>query len=194
MSTVKELVEKNRSYRRFDASKKITKEQLEAFINLARLSSSGVNRQYLKYVICYTKEATDAVFPNLRWAGALKDWDGPIVEERPTAYIIMLRDKQIFSNMFVDEGIAAQSILLGAVDAGFGGCMLMNIDRMGIMKALKLDAERYDISMVIALGVPVETVVIEPMPADGNFNYWRDEQQVHHVPKRSLAELILDEK
>lgn len=189
--TIRELVEKNRSYRRFDASKPITEQQLKSFIDLARLSSSGQNRQYLKYYISFQEETNDIIFSYLKWAAALKDWDGPQKQERPSAYIIMLRDKEIFDKMFVDEGIAAQSILLGAVAAGFGGCMLMNVDRAALMKELGLE-ERYAISMVIALGVPAETVVLEQMPQDGNVNYWRDENEVHHVPKRSLEELIVN--
>lgn len=189
--TIKELVGLNRSYRRFDASKPITEKQLKSFINLARISASGQNRQYLKYYISFQEDTNDAIFPHLRWAAALKDWNGPQKQERPVAYIIMLRDKEIFDKMFVDEGIAAQSILLGAVDAGFGGCMLMNVDRSALMKVLGLK-ERYAISMVIALGVPAETVVVERMPEDGNVNYWRDENGAHHVPKRSLEELIIN--
>jgi len=45
--------------------------------------------------------------------------------------------------------------------------------------------------LVIALGKPVETVVLEDLPTDGSIRYYRDAQQVHHVPKRSLQDLIV---
>jgi len=41
------------------------------------------------------------------------------------------------------------------------------------------------------LGKPKEKIVIEPMTSAGNIKYWRDEQGVHHVPKRSLDEIII---
>ena len=31
----------------------------------------------------------------------------------------------------------------------------------------------------------------EDMPLDGNFDYWRDEESVYHVPKRALNDLII---
>jgi len=51
--------------------------------------------------------------------------------------------------------------------------------------------DRYEILLVLALGKPAEPVVIEPLPPGGSFDYWRDSDGVHHVPKRSLEEIIL---
>lgn len=186
-----ELVKKSRSYRRFDEEKKISQEELESLVDLARLSPCGGNKQYLKYVTVREPEETEKVYSCLAWAGYLTDWDGPVKGERPSAYIIMLRDKTIQSNLSVDEGIAAQSMFLGASEMGYGGCFLMNVQREKLMEELKLDKERYAVSMVIALGVTKEQVEIEPMPEDGDFKYWRDEKQIHHVPKRSMEEILI---
>jgi hypothetical protein len=54
-------------------------------------------------------------------------------------------------------------------------------------------SEQYEILYVLALGKPKETVVLEELKGD-NIKYWRDENQVHHVPKRSLDEIILEVK
>ncbi|MCX7987459.1 MAG: nitroreductase family protein, partial [Bacteroidales bacterium] len=116
-------------------------------------------------------------------------WPGPSEGERPTAYIVMLLDKNISEQPFCDHGIAAQTILLGAVEKGLGGCILMSIKKDMLREALQIP-HTLEILMVIALGKPAEKIVIDPMPANGDFKYWRDEEGIHHVPKRSLSELI----
>lgn len=190
---IKELVRKSRSVRRFHEECPVTKEQLEELVDLGRLSPCGANKQYIKYVTVCTPEKNEQVYRCVAWAGYYKDWDGPEKGERPAAYIILLRDRLINSSVTVDEGIAAQSIFLGATDMGLGGCMMMNCDRKKLMEYLELDEDRFAISMVIALGVPKETVVIEEMK-DDNVVYWRDENAVHHVPKRSLEEVLLKQE
>lgn len=188
---MKDLVARNRSYRRFYQSERVDPDTLGDLVALARLSASGANLQPLKFILRHSPEQTGAVFPYLAWAGYLTHWPGPAEGERPSAYIIIVHDKEISTSPGCDHGIAAQSILLGAAEQGLGGCMIGAINRDGLRKALHLP-ERYDIALVIALGKPKETVVIEPVGPDGSVKYWRDEQEVHHVPKRSLDELILD--
>lgn len=188
---LRDLVEKNRTYRRFYEDVKIDRKTLEELIELARLSSTGGNLQSLRYVLSCEEEKNNLIFPHLRWAGYLKDWDGPEAGERPSAYIIMFVDKNISSNYFWDHGIAAQSILLGATEKGLGGCQFGSIDREGLKKALKVP-EQYELVLAIALGKPKEVVVMEDMKAPKDVKYWRDENKVHHVPKRKLEDLILD--
>jgi len=186
---LRDLILRNRSYRRFDESARITADQLTDWIELARFSASGRNAQPLKYIPLVKQEDCDRLFPHLGWAGYLKDWKGPESGERPSAYIIIVNDTEIATNYFCDDGIAAQSILLGAVEAGYGGCMIASVNKKAVKQEFRIP-EQYQLLMVIALGKPVEKVVLEEMEA-GNFKYWRDEQGVHHVPKRSLVELIL---
>jgi len=183
------LVTKNRSYRRFDESAKISVEQLKAWIDLARLSASGRNAQPLKYILSADIEKNDKIFSTLGWAAYLKDWDGPVEGERPSAYIVQLLDTTIGTNFFCDDGIAMQSILLGAVEEGYGGCIFRTINKPKLMALLSIP-EQYQIVNVIALGKPIEKVVIEEMK-EGDFKYWRDGNGVHHVPKRQLEEIIL---
>lgn len=186
---LKELILKNRSYRRFYQSEKISKEQLCEWIDLARHSSSARNAQTLKYILSTEKELNASIFEQLSWAGYLSYWAGPEEGERPSAYIVILNDTLISSNHFCDEGIAIQSILLGATEAGYGGCIIHSVNRNKLRAILDL-SEQFEILYVLALGKPKETVVLEEMK-DGDFKYWRDENQVHHVPKRGLDEIIL---
>jgi nitroreductase len=185
-----ELVEKNRTRRRFDQSFRVDNEMLRSLVNLARLSPSGANRQPLKYLIYCDPSDCGRVFPYTAWAGYLKEWDGPEEGERPSAYIIILGDKDIAESYMVDHGIAAQSIMLGAVNEGLGGCIIASIKKEGLRNEFAIP-ERYEILLVLALGKPVEEVVVEDL-RNGDVKYWRDENKVHHVPKRSLDELILE--
>lgn len=187
---LKEIIKKNRSYRRFDESVAISKETLKELVELARLSGSAANLQPLKYILINEKDRNAVVFKHLRWAGYLKDWDGPVEGERPTAYIVMLHDQSISKNPFWDHGIASQSIMLGAVEKGYGGCMFGAFDKEGLTADLNVP-EHLEILMVLALGKPVEEVVLEPLGEDGDIHYYRDANRVHHVPKRSLESMIL---
>jgi nitroreductase len=187
---VTELIEKNRSCRRFRENEPVDRKLLERLVNLARLSPSGGNKQPLKFIIENSPEKNSMIFPHLSWAGYIRDWKGPEEGERPSAYIIILHDSELSETSGVDHGIAAQSILLGAVDAGLRGCIIGSVDRDSLSSELELE-ERYRILLVISLGFPGEEVRLEETGQDGDIRYWRDEQGIHHVPKRPLEELIL---
>lgn len=189
--TLKELVLKNRSYRRFDQQAPVSRDTLRELVDLARLSASAANLQPLKYILAWEPEKNTLIFPHLRWAGYLKDWAGPAEGERPAAYIVILGDKTIRPTFGCDHGIAAQSILLGAVEKGLGGCMIGSIQEPDLHRALAIPAQ-YGILLVIALGKPREKVVLEPLGPAGDIEYWRDAQGAHHVPKRSLNDIILE--
>ena len=185
-----DLIRKNRSYRRFYEDVPISGEDLKGFIGMARLSASARNMQSLKYVISSTPGMNEKIFRTLSWAGYLKDWPGPAPGERPSAYIVMMNDRNLSTHYYCDDGIAAQSILLAAVEKGFGGCMIASVRTGELAQLLDLPSH-LEILMVIALGKPRERVVIEDLGDDGNIRYWRDAEQVHHVPKRPLDELVV---
>ncbi len=190
MSTLKELVYKNRSYRRFRQEPSVPLERLRSLVDLGRMSACHANRQALKYILCADPEMNAAIFPHLRWAKKIPDWEGPAEGERPAAYIVILGDLSIASDFGPDYGIAAQSIMLGAVEKGLGGCMIANIDRSGLRKALSVE-ENYEILLVLALGRPAETVVVEELGPGSHTDYWRGPDGVHHVPKRRLEDVII---
>jgi len=187
---LKNLILKNRSYRRFYQDVRIPTEVLRSLVDLARLSPSGGNLQPLKYILSNNQKTNELIFPCLNWAGTLKDWPGPEVGERPSAYIIILGDSSIKTSVKNDQAIAAQSIMLGAVEKGFGGCIIGSVKREQLRQALKINIQ-YEIFLVLALGKPKEKVIIENLNDAGDIKYWRDENQVHHVPKRKLDDLIL---
>jgi nitroreductase len=191
MTSLREIVLRNRSYRRFDESHHIPRGTLVELVGLARCTASGANRQPLKYIISTDPEPNGRIFPCLAWARYLKDWDGPAPGERPVAYIVILLDETISEDGGCDHGIAAQTILLGAAEKGFGGCMIGSVQREKLRRELTIP-DHLHIKLVVALGKPAETVVLEDLKPGGNIRYWRDEKGIHHVPKRKLEELIVE--
>jgi len=187
---VNDLVRKSRSYRRFDQSYLIDRAALRELVDLARMSPSAANLQPLKYILSYEPTQNALIFDHLAWAGYLKDWPGPAEGQRPSAYIIILGDTGISKTFGCDHGIAAQSILLGAADRGLGGCMIGSINRDALRKKLDID-DHLQILLVIALGRPAERVVLEDMTPQTGIEYYRDQQDVHHVPKRPLDQIII---
>jgi nitroreductase len=189
--TLRELVLSNRSYRRFHQEVPVARQTLLQLVDLARLSASARNLQPLKYYLSCTAETNARIFDCLAWAGYLVDWPGPAPGEQPAAYILILGDRTIATSFGCDHGIAAQSILLGATELGLGGCMIGSIRRPELAAALTLP-DHLEILLTVALGKPKEEVVLESLAPEGDIKYWRDAAGGHHVPKRTLTDLIVN--
>ncbi len=187
---IADLVAKNRSCRRFYQETSIEANTLRELVDLGRYCASAANLQPLKYILSCTPEENELIFAHLAWAGYLKSWDGPPQGERPSAYIMVLCDTTIAKSADCDHGIASQTILLGAVEKGLAGCMIGSVKRKELREAFSIP-EHLEILLVLALGKPKETIVIDTVESDGDIKYWRDDKDVHHVPKRSLDEIIV---
>ena len=189
---LKDLVKRNRSYRRFYEDYKIELNTLKELVDLSRLTASAGNLQPLRYILSCNKEKNELIFSTLAWAGYLKDWPGPEKGERPSAYIVMVESKEgSIPFSACDQGISAQTILLGAQEKGLGGCIFGAVNRKSLRASLNIP-DKYAISIVIALGKPREEIKLETVGDDGNIKYWRDEREVHYVPKRKLDDIILE--
>jgi len=189
MKALEALVKRTRTFRRFDEQVRIRKSDLLALVNLARFTASGGNQQSLKYLLVCDRRRCALVFPCLAWAAYLKDWAGPAPGERPAAYILILGDTAIRRDVGCDHGLASQSIMLGATCLGLGGCIIGSVRRDRLRAALRIPA-RFEIPLVLALGRPRESVVLEPVRG-GRIEYWRDARGRHHVPKRALRDLVV---
>lgn len=190
MDKFKELVKSNRSCRRFDNGFALDIQTLTDLVELARYTASGANNQPLKYIISSSREQNDQIFSCLTWAAYLKDWKGPEPAEHPTGYIVILGDTTISNNFWCDHGIAAQTMLLGARARGLAGCIFAAINIKKLKNLLGI-GDHLEVLLVIALGKPVEQACIDDVDDGGDIRYFRDENQVHHVPKRKLEDLIL---
>lgn len=184
-----ELAFANRSFRRFDQSVPVGMDTLEELVELSRYTASAMNKQPLRHILVSDPGKCAQVFESLAWAGYLKDWSGPVEGERPTAYVVICHEGEPGPWSKCDLGIVAQTMMLGAVEKGFGGCMLGAIKKDLLGAALNVP-ENLEILLVLALGRPVETVVVEDLDEGGDFKYWREGDGTHHVPKRVSDELI----
>ena len=190
---LKELVIKNRSYRGFDENYSFTREQLEGYIDLTRYTASSVNAQPLKYKIVFEKNEVEAVRPLTRWARALPDMVLPHPNMHATAFIIICQDTDISPNLAryqKDIGIVAQTITLAAVEDGLGGCMIGNFTPDEVKETLNL-AENLTPMLIIALGKPAEEIVIKEIDNGESTKYYRDENDIHYVPKRKLKDILI---
>lgn len=182
---IRDLILKSRSYRRWHQSEAIDDETMKEFIDLARLCSSAANRMALKYVISNDPEKNALVFSHV---GIDND---PVEGERPAAYVVILEDQNIKMAMPCDFGITAQTIMLAAVEKGYGGVMLGRVNYPGLAKALHLPSHLH-IRLVIALGKTIEEMVIETVGDDGNTQQWWETKDIRHVPKRALEDILVD--
>lgn len=190
--TFRQLLRDNRSYRRFDASRPVGRGQLEELVGLTRLCASGRNLQPLRYRIVCDAGETDRVFPLLKWAGYLTDWAGPSASERPTAYLVQCLDLSLTKNCLCDDGIQLQAIRMGAISQGIGSCIIKAFNREALAGALGIDLGRYEPLYVLALGYPSETAVIDDLePSATDIRYTRTPDDIHHVPKRPLSDLLI---
>ncbi len=190
---LKDLVQSNRSYRRFDHSAPVSMQTLEELVQLARLCPSAANKQPLRFILSIAPADNEAIFACLKWAAYLTDWAGPAPSERPSAYIVIINTRRDWEFAKFDLGIMAQTMLLGAVEKGLGGCMIGALDREKLRSLFSLQPGM-DASLVLALGKPAEDVRIVDVPDDGSIKYYRDDASIHYVPKRSLVELTLEKR
>ena len=184
------LVSEARTCRRFAQDTRISQDDLHWLMECASRVPCGRNAQVLRYVLVNSPGKCAELFTHTRWAGALKDWDGPVEGERPTAYIAILSPKESTALMHMDVGIAAQTIQLAAHTRGIGCCMHASFIRPACADLLHVPGDMQP-ALILALGMVKEERRLAPMPANGDFSYWRDRQGVHHVPKRAVSELVL---
>ena len=187
------LIKKTRSYRRFDEYRRLADDDLRQLIELARLGGSARNQQPWQYMLVTDQGLCDLIFPHIGWAGYLSDWKGPDQGERPSAYILCLLNRDWLKGSDkeaqFDLGIATQNLLLGAMEKGIGGCRIGAISHR-LADCFEIPAN-HQLSLVIALGYPAEEVRITDLPPVDDIKYWRDEHDVHFVPKRALEDIII---
>lgn len=189
----KELVKKSRSYRGYDESYRFTKEKLMEFVDCARFAPSSVNGQPFRYYLAWEKEEVDKIQKLTKWARALPELQLPHPGKCPTGFIIICQDLNLGSdcNRYIrDVGIVAQTMLLAATEQGLGGCMIGNYNRKEVIETLNLP-ENIVPMLIVAFGKPDEEIVLTEIEEGESIKYYRDENDVHYVPKRKLEDIVI---
>jgi nitroreductase len=183
-----EAIKKRRSVRRF-RQEEISKEIILELVEAARCAPSAANHQPLGFVIVDNDRQRTQVFAQLAWAGYVQPRRDPPADKRPVSYIIVLVNKERALANFgpVDAAAAIENILLAAQGRDVGSCWLGSIKREKLMEILEIP-DKYDIDSVIALGYPDEKPVMEDCK-DENIEYYLDDNDVLHVPKRPLQSI-----
>ncbi len=188
-----DLVRKNRSFRGYDHSRKITKEELLCMVEAARLCPSSVNIQPFKYYLAYEEDKVFILQKETHWARGLPEMTLPHPGKEPTAFIVICQDQRIFESLArfqKDVGIVAQTMLLQAVEMGLGGCMIGNFNAASVKEVLGLEEQMHPL-LIVAVGKPDEEIILTDVGEGGSTSYYRDDEDRHYVPKRALDDIIL---
>jgi len=187
-----EIIKKNRSFRKFNENVLISNETLLSFIDNTRLCPTARNQQVIVYKTVVDKIEREKIFPQLKWAGYLKEWDGPVKGERPTGYIVVAINLERLKNnddwIFVDLGIVCQTILLQATEKNFGGCIIGAINKPKIRTEFNIP-DHIEPKVVIALGKPTQRIDIKEIENNEDIKYYCENEK-HIVPKRKLKDII----
>ena len=187
---LKELVDKSRSHREFKAGAEIADQTVRAWILNASHCPAAMNLQAIKYKILTQSEEIGELLPLTRWAASL-DKKLPPEGHGPSAFVVMCHDTDIAPMkpiFMMDVGICAQTIMLSAAEEGFGGCIIGSGAPERLSEALGLPQNLVPV-LVLGLGVPEDEVVL--VESSGDTKYYRDENNIHYVPKRTLEEIII---
>ncbi len=187
---IEHLSRTTRSFRRFRESYPVTETLMTQWIDNARVTASAANKQPLRYRIVTDSDQCARIFETLSWAASLPDWDEPEEGERPTGYIVMAVDSKVLKGQLwrFDAGIAAQTIMLASTEEGFGGCIILTFDHKRVKEILNMPDDLEPV-LVLALGRPIEDIRLVDAEGDDT-TYYRDENQVHFVPKRRLEDIM----
>ncbi len=185
---MKELLEITRSYRRYREDMQIEEKTLRRIAEAVRYAPSAANLQRVRVAIVNDSLQNKAVFDTLGFAAYLKDWKGPREGERPAAYAVIMTATEPDVNLAIDVGLAAEAMILTAREEGIGACLFRSFNKETLSSIL--GREGYTPVLVISLGYPAEKVVIDEVK-NGDIKYYRDENDVHHVPKIPLDEIII---
>jgi nitroreductase len=190
---LKDLVLANRSYRGYDESRHVTKEELLEMVDCARLTASSVNIQPLRYYLAWEQEEVALIQSMTKWAKQLPDMELPHKGMYPTAFIVICQEKSVSDSLArfqKDIGIVAQTLLLAATEMGLGGCMIGNFNAGEVHQKLGL-SDTIAPMLIVAIGKPAEQIVLKEISAGEPTAYYRDAADVHYVPKLRLEDVLI---
>lgn len=180
------LLLRNRSCRGYDHSRKVTVDDLKKIAGVCDKIASGMNRQPLRFRLAVGEEAA-SVAGEIRLGGALPELHLPFPGTEPQAFIIICSKVEPDKWAYMDVGIAAQSMLLKAVEMGLNGICIGAFDKARLTKTLNL---QYEPVLVLAIGKSAEKIQIVHIAEDASHAYYRRDG-IHYVPKIKGEDLII---
>ena len=180
------LLLKNRSYRGFDSSVHVSIDELKQIAEVCTKIPSAKNQQVLRFTLVAGEDA-----PRLqqytKWGGALPELNLPFPGTEPSAFIIICSTVPENKWVDIDLGIAAQSMLLKAVEMGLNGICIGAFNRNEVIAEFALQHEPV---LVLAIGKGAENIQLTSVKAGESQTYYRKDG-VHFVPKLAVEDLIL---
>lgn len=186
---VYEAIKKRRTIRKFKDIP-LKNEDIMQIIDCARLAPFASNLQPLKFSVVTNRETRFKMYPHIKYAGYIPDWD-PCFEETPPVFIVVLNDTNIKTTKTseVDSGAAITNMCLAATELGIDTCWFGSVGKKEIKEILGF-AQNLDITYVLGLGYGAQTG--EALDIKNNdHRYYFDSDGNVKVPKRSLKEIIL---
>lgn len=190
---VNEAIVRRRSIRRFQ-DRPVPYDILEKCVDAGRVAPSARNFQLCEYIIVDDAQLLPRVFDCIKlggWQDTPKD--SPAMKNTPKAYIIILINSTLEAKFgsprhFTthDVGLSAENIILTALEQGLGVCPVLLFQPDKLKPLLKIP-DSHDIALVLVLGYPNESPVVEV--STGPVETWIDDQGVRHVPKRKLEDI-----
>ena len=150
-----EIAENRQSCRKFDASRSVEKDKIDAIINSAILSPSACNGQPYHFTVC-TGEAAKKVAKATQVMGMNKFADDAplfiVISEEPYVISAALGAKlKGYDFRSIDIGIASAYITAEASAQGLGSCILGLLDDRKLREICGVSSE---VRLVIAIGYP----------------------------------------
>jgi len=180
------LLKKNRSYRGYDSSRVVFREDLLRLLEVVPYVGSGMNAQPLRFKLVCGADAT-LIHPLVKLGAALPEEHLPHSGEEPSAYIVICATVEENKVVDMDLGIAAQSILLKAVEMGLGGIFLLNFKADEVQQALGLSLKPL---AILGIGKPAENIFLVDARSGDSLDYYRKDG-VHFVPKLGVPDLVI---
>lgn len=183
-------IKSRRTTRKFKQTQ-LSHNDIYDLIDAARVAPTGANLQSLKYMIVADKDVREKMFPHIKYAGYIPDWN-PTFEECPPVFIVVLNDTSIkpTDKCEVDCGSAIMSMCLAATEKGIGSCWLGAISRPELKAVLNLD-DKYDIPYLLGLGYPDQDA--KEVEMTDSIKYYFDDNGTVCVPKRSMEEILISD-
>lgn len=185
------LLEWRRSYRKFDESRLISKNDIDEILNSIKFASCANNRQYLRFISVENKDKVLEIFDNTKWAASIPNNIGrPKEGERPVYFIAILSDeaKKLRFNG-IDEGLVISNLTLTAAEKGIGSCIIGSVNDKKMREILNYD-NNYSCEVVIAFGYPKVKSTIKKINLEEDQSYYLDEDGNYIVPKYKKDDIV----